>query len=179
MPKKTKKVIKKKINYYYNHPNIAADYYFNKISSSWAEPTFQLTRYYLTKSIDPNKDKTLQNIRLNIIEGLDLPSNAYHILLLLMAFLGLVNMRKKLTWQKCLPMLAVVGYFLFSILWEAKSRYVFLVFPLFVPYASSGAFIIYNKVKYNLYKLHIKGVRTIFHTFLKPISSSIRQRVLL
>ena len=64
-------------------------------------------------------------------------------LLFLMAYGGVLaflaaGLKKRLPLENCLLLVAVLGGFLFSVLWEAKARYIFPYFILMLPCTAAG-----------------------------------------
>lgn len=131
----SKELISRRISSFVEHPIEAAKFYIKKQASQWDDGTFQMP-YYMVYYGDLVSKKS-GKVALEMNYWWD---NCLHLALLTMASIALaiIAKRKTMSWGRLLPILAVMGYFAFSIIWEAKSRYILLVFPLILPYASYG-----------------------------------------
>lgn len=119
-------------------PAYGADFYNRKISSQWNAPMYQCI--VMNSRVEGPQTTLVQSL----YEGegnrrLTGFMNYYQSLIyggvLVFAILGL---RKRLALEKDLLLIAVFGGFLFSVLWEAKARYVFPYFLIMIPYAAVG-----------------------------------------
>lgn len=135
----SKELISKKMASYVTDPIGAAKFYIKKQASQWNDGTFQMP-YYMIYYGDLVSKKS-GRVALEVNYWWD---NCLHLVILAMTSIALAIMAKlkKMDWTRMLPILAVMGYFAFSIIWEAKSRYILLVFPLMLPYASYGLSIV-------------------------------------
>ncbi len=140
----SKQAIAERMAYFRSHPGYAVNFYFHKHLSQWADGTYasrQATlatfggRHEIFKSLYEGK---LSSYYISYC-------NTYQNVLYLGAFLFclcqllLSRHSSRLT---NLPMyiglIGVLGGFLFHIIWEANSRYIFVYGLLLLPYAAKG-----------------------------------------
>lgn len=120
------------------NPEYAADFYYRKIGSQWNVPLYQCLA--MNNKIEDSESGLVWSVyygglRKPIEEGM----NIYQLIIfggtlsaLLFAFRG---------WKKIdnyVLLITVFGGFLFSVIWEAKSRYVFPYFLIMIPYGAWG-----------------------------------------
>lgn len=135
--------IRERLTYFKENPGYAANFYLGKYLSQWADGTYacrQATlatfggRHPIFTEIYEGKYSTLFIGYCNILQNI----------IYLGSFLFcLGSFRKKIDCKmKDLPLylgfIAVLGGFLFHMLWEANSRYIFLYGMLLLPYTASG-----------------------------------------
>lgn len=130
-------------------PGYAADFYARKFGSQWNAPLYQCI------AMNSRLDDTPSRPVLSLLQGTGSRiladfMNFYQLLIyggvLLFTVLAL---KKNLPLENSLLLIAVFGGFLFSLLWEAKTRYVFPYFWLMIPSAAIGitAFLAYLQQK--------------------------------
>ncbi|MBE5851376.1 MAG: hypothetical protein E7299_00240 [Lachnospiraceae bacterium] len=118
----------------------AVEFIKNKLKSQWNEPTYEA--FWMNHSFDERISNT--ELVENVFDG-----NINSIIKRLMnftqlavyglfTFAMLALLLKKRSMCDCLPAITILGGFLFSIIWEAKSRYVLPYYILMVLYAAYG-----------------------------------------
>ena len=119
-------------------PAYAADFYNRKISSQWNAPMYQCI--VMNSRVEGPQTAFVQSL----YEGegnqrLTDFMNLYQSLIYggVLAF-TILSLKKRFSLEQHLLLIAVFGGFLFSILWEAKARYVFPYFLLMIPCAAVG-----------------------------------------
>ena len=61
----------------------------------------------------------------------------------------LASIRKQKGIEQYILLIAVFGGFLFSLIWEAKTRYVFPYLIMMLPYGAMGIHVILTRLRYN------------------------------
>lgn len=127
-----------------DHP-YTIDFFTRKIASQWNAPMYQCLvmnnciayeQYPLAESIYFGRMRHYVEAFMNIYQLL-----VYGSILFL-----LYNMRKVWTQiEKYAPLIGIFGGFLFSMIWEAKTRYVFPYFIMMLPYAALGVYCLYRR----------------------------------
>lgn len=135
--------IDERLTYFKENPGYAANFYLGKYLSQWADGTYACRQATLATfggrnpffhEIYEGKYSTLFIGYCNLLQNV----------IYLGSFLFcLGSFRKKIdTKTKELPLylglIAILGGFLFHMLWEANSRYIFLYGMLLLPYAAAG-----------------------------------------
>ena len=132
--------VKARAKEFLKDPLYAADFYFRKFSSQWAEPTYGC--FIMTYATDQERSDFAESLYTGWPNRiLQKYMDSYQILIYgLTLFLLVYKMKKKekdsLEWYVLL--IAVIGGVLFHELWEAKSRYVFPYFIMMIPMAAGG-----------------------------------------
>lgn len=119
-------------------PAYAADFYYRKIFSQWNAPMYQcLVMNNLFVGEQPQLVQSIYEGRGN--EYLTAYTNIYQLVAYggVLAFLA-AGLKKRLPLENYLPLVAVLGGFLFSVLWEAKARYIFPYYLLMLPCTAAG-----------------------------------------
>lgn len=118
------------------NPGYAVDFYNRKISSQWNAPMYQCI--VMNNHIVGTQTKLVQSL----YEG---AGNRYltgYMNIYQMLIYGSVLVFVILGWKRRFPLenylllIAIFGGFLFSVLWEAKARYVYPYFLMMIPYAA-------------------------------------------
>lgn len=119
-------------------PAYAVDFYYRKISSQWNAPMYQCI--FMNSRVEGPQTALVQSL----YEGegnrcLTDFMNLYQSLIYggVLAFTA-AALKKRPPLESYLLLVAVFGGFLFSVLWEAKARYVFPYFLMMIPYAAAG-----------------------------------------
>lgn len=130
------------------NPSMARDFYRSKILEQWNEVSFGsllMTNHF---ALEP------EGIAYEVYFG-DLQDTVFHFmnLYLFLLYLGAFVFAVRLLFGKeedircCCGLIAVIGGFLFSILWEAKSRYVLAYAVILIPYMAYGIFALQDAVR--------------------------------
>ena len=135
-----KESIKESIEHFKNNPKYAINFFSKKIISQWAEPTYQslFSSHYLKQHA-----RELSDVGKSIYEGylnkvLLYYMNIYNFIIWVCSFFFFIINRKKITPQQLFCGIIIIGGFLFHIMWEGKSMYIFPYFMLAIPYCSAG-----------------------------------------
>ena len=125
------------------------DFYQVKIWQQWNEPSFG--GEVSTKTFQEEPTAVIQDIYYGKIQGyLRVFRNYYLFILYTGAFLGVLT---KLYWKKDMDsiwkniiLVIFIGGFLFSLLWESKSRYVMPYVVMLIPYGAYGLYQVHHAV---------------------------------
>ncbi|OZG63648.1 hypothetical protein BHAP_1754 [Bifidobacterium hapali] len=159
-----KKEIINRLNIFANNPAYTFKFFGKKISSTWAEPTFQslwisyggngtdrsdLTHSILEHSIMQGKLHTIYIIYCDIFQNLIYLGSAY----------CLIKRWNKISLNQVSLIMIFTGGFVFHLFWETKSDYILPYFLLLFPYAATGwaDFITQIRNKYNKQIKHAKS----------------------
>lgn len=119
-------------------PSYALGFYYRKISTQWNAPMYQcIAMNNRIEGEQPRLVRSLYEGRAN--RWLTGYMNIYQLLVYggVLAF-AVLALKRRGPLENELLLIAVFGGFLFSILWEAKTRYVYPYFILMIPYAAAG-----------------------------------------
>lgn len=134
-----KEDIKERLKTFADDPGYAVDFFYKKMISQWCEPTFEafwISRYEKGVALSGIVDNILNRELQGWLTGfLNLYQTFIYWTALLFVFLNRKN-RNIFLW---LPGTAVVGGFLFHVIWEAKGQYTLSYFVLLIPYSSIAA----------------------------------------
>lgn len=149
--KLSKESISERFSYFKAHPGYAADFYLHKYLSQWADGTYACRQATLA-TFGGRRDFFQQIYDGSFSRYFIGYCNIYQNVLYLGAFLFCLNAVRstggpshKAAPVSAFPLLpvylgliGVFGGFLFHIIWEANSRYIFLYGLLLLPYAARG-----------------------------------------
>lgn len=130
------------------HPGYAAKFFYQKISSTWNNPTFQ--GFWISQVRDSRiKQDKLSNSIYNgganlLLQGF---MNIYQSVIYIGSVAFFLFRFKKIRREQLLPGVIFLGTFLFHVFWETKAQYVATCFPLLVPYAAYGWICLSGRVK--------------------------------
>lgn len=145
------------LTYFKEHPGYAADFYLGKFLSQWADGTYACRQATLATF------GGRQPFFVELYEGsystyFIAYCNALQNVIYFGSFLFCLGICKKKIDSKIkglplyLGLIAVFGGFLFHMIWEANSRYIFLYGMLLLPYAAAG-------IQWLLHAVAAKGVK--------------------
>lgn len=121
------------------HPGYAARFFYQKISSTWNNPTFQGFWISQVRDSQIEQDKLSNSIYNGganlLLQGF---MNLYQSVIYIGSALFFLFHFKKIRREQLLPGVIFLGTFLFHIFWETKAQYVATCFPLLIPYAACG-----------------------------------------
>ena len=150
--------IRGRIREFTEHPDVAWQFYREKILSQWNEPSYQAL-LVLNAGVDhSNISKMKQEIMFGkYYDGILQYMNLLQTFLYAMAFISAVY----LLFKKGKPVaylfhLIFLGGFLFQILWEAKSRYVLFYMIVTLPLCAMGISVVCEYVRRGLNKIFAK-----------------------
>lgn len=157
--------IDERLTYFSENPAYAADFYLGKFLSQWADGTYACRQ--ATLATFGGRHAFFNELYAGkYSESFIAYCNVFQNILYLGAFLFCVGMCKKKIRPKMnglplyLGMICVFGGFLFHMIWEANSRYIFLYGMMLVPYAAAGiewGLSVINKVLTNQVHSHSSG----------------------
>jgi hypothetical protein len=131
--------------YYRENPKEAVAFFKEKILWQWTDPTFG--SFLFTKTFDNQgiiRDIYYGKLRVPITEFM----NQYQNLIYLGMFAGIIICAKnKMSGVNLILPTSLIGYFLFSLIWEAKPRYMVMCYILVIPFAAGGIEFICRKIK--------------------------------
>ena len=157
----TKELMDKRLKYLSNNPRYTADYFYNKLQTTWLNPTFQVF-WCSTPSIvldvapDYNAYIASQQPIISILSGTAFKieeriMDIYQIIIFLSASCAFITLCKKSELDKTLLPIVFLGGFLFHLIWETKSIYVLQYYYLLIPYAAYGIYKFFRIID-NLFK---------------------------
>ena len=132
-----KEAIQASLQKFRDNPGYALQFYYKKIVSQWNEPTYEcqwVNRFHcgkfpvLVQSIYDGKLYTVLYEYMNV----------YQSLVYCMVLASLFFLRKTWKIEQLGFLIVVLGGFLFHILWEAKSQYIYPYLIILFPYAAAG-----------------------------------------
>lgn len=141
-----KRDLRKRIVTFLKNPLYAGRFFFQKVYSTWTEPTFQ------SIWTGPNRWERNQETFTPLLQSLYEGRSAYRIFHFLMslvlwtlyttAAIYLFHLLRKIQPDFPSTQLAgaifLIGGFLFHLIWETKSQYVYMYILLLTPYAAQG-----------------------------------------
>lgn len=126
------------LNTFNNDKTKAYTFFKNKINSQWNVPMFQCLNMNCEFNGTPGRlasliyDGSLNKI-MNTI------ANYYHLFIYTSCFIFIIysfKNREKMNLEDYILLVFVIGGFLFSIMWEAKARYILPYFVAMIPYSA-------------------------------------------
>lgn len=135
------------IDYFRKNPNSCLKFYYNKINLQWNSPMMQ--SLWMNHKFNGYPGR----LAISIYEGklnsvLNVISNCHQMFVYLMCIIFSISIfkeRKKVRIEELIYVVFVIGGFLFSILWEAKTRYILPYYSMLLIEASFGLSILINK----------------------------------
>ncbi len=145
-----KEHIKERLNYMWNNKLYAVDFYKVKCLSQWNDPLYLCLK--MSSGGVSESEGMVHSIYFG--EGREpvlAYSNVYQLVIYFLVFvvglLGMIQKDEEYDIAFYILLVAVFGGFLFSLLWEAKSRYIFPYFVFMIPYAAIGMDKLYGVIK--------------------------------
>lgn len=144
----SRQIIRERLNYFKEHPGYAINFYLLKHLSQWADGTYASRQS--TASTFGGRSSFFKSLYEGEYSVLFINySNIYQNVLYLGAFLfcafHLLRPRKQYL-PEYLGMIGVTGGFLFHIIWEANSRYIFPYSLLLMPYCARGLSLLFERL---------------------------------
>ncbi len=149
----SRQAIQERLSYFREHPGYAADFYIRKHLSQWADGTYASRQ--ATLATYGGRSEFFQEVYDGSLSSAYIEwGNAWQNVLYLGTLLFCVSaVRRRRKGTDAAPqnggtdslylyvgLIAVLGGFLFHILWEANSRYIFLYSLLLMPYCAAGVY---------------------------------------
>lgn len=131
--------IKASLDHFQKDPNYAKYFFTTKMNSQWQTPMYQCIA--MNRHIVREQPRLIQMIYQDEPLGklIKLYMKAFQFFMYGSILFWLLSRRKdKLPIETYVLLIAVFGGFLFSIIWEAKTRYIFPYLLLMIPYFSMG-----------------------------------------
>lgn len=140
---KSREAIAERLAYFQENPGYTADFYLHKYLSQWADGTYACRQATLATfggrraffdSLYEGKYSYL------VISYCNIYQNVLYLGALLFCIIGLLKKTDACAFglTTYLGLIGVIGGFLFHMIWEANSRYIFLYGLLLLPYAARG-----------------------------------------
>lgn len=137
--------LEQQLAYFKEHPIYALSFYKRKICTQWNDPFFNTNSLIRVDDNTPSglsslllKQENTTRMLLSLLQSI--------IYLGVLAYLVLVSYKGD--FGETLPEMTILGGFLFSILWEANSRYVFPYYIIMFPLAAIGWYQLLNHKKF-------------------------------
>lgn len=136
-----KEFIKQQIAAFIDNPRECLTFYYKKVVSQWNEATYE--SLWIARRVQQPESEELGKLVNSIYEGklhiiVEEFMNLYQLLIYLGTALCAWKLRKSRDLKDVLLLLCILGGFLFHILWEAKSQYIFPYVTLMLPCAAMG-----------------------------------------
>lgn len=130
--------IRGRMQEFWADPAMAKDFYKEKIQEQWNEPTF--CSLVMTATFETPPEGIVEKLYYGSWQQRyrDFMNRYVAVLYLGVIAYCLSGLLRRTDMLQCLMMIGVIGGFLFSILWEAKSRYVLPYIVLLIPYMALG-----------------------------------------
>jgi len=121
-----------------NNPEYTCDFYYNKMALQWNDGLFTST--YLTVDTKCQMTDVEWSVYYGSIhEKMSCYMNHYIFILYVGLAVGMLTLWKQnIEIYQMISLIAIIGGILFSILWEAKARYVMPYIVLMQPFAALG-----------------------------------------
>lgn len=142
----SREAISQRLEYFASHPDYAFDFYLHKYLTQWMDGTYASRQ--ATLATFGGRREVFDSLYTGTLGSWYIEyGNLYQNMLYLGAFLfcllhGFLHRKRQDDSPEGLPLylglIAVFGGFLFHIIWEANSRYIFLYSLLLIPYAAWG-----------------------------------------
>lgn len=140
------KEMKERIDYMVHNPSLAHKFFRYKILEQWVEPSFD-SLYMTVTNYETAGEWAVKFYESDYPERMINFMNRY---MSVVYFFGFVYMiyafRHEVSPAKLVLIIAFIGGFLFSIIWEAKGRYAMPYFVFLLPIAASGLGMLVNLV---------------------------------
>ena len=143
-----KENIKNRLNYFIKNPDIGISFYYNKIILQWNSPMMQSLWMNHKFNGTPGRLATsFYDGKINSI--LNVVSSCHQMFVYLMCVVFSINIfkdRENIKMEELIFVVFVIGGFFFSILWEAKTRYILPYYSVLLIEAAFGFSYLKNKL---------------------------------
>lgn len=149
--------VRGRIKEFVENPRMAKSFYQDKLLQQWNEPSFGCL--IMTCKFDRTPKQAVTEVYYgNMQKRLLYCMDRYLFLMYLMAVVCAVAFfLDKPDILKCVMLIAAIGGVLFSLLWEAKSRYVFPYVVMLIPYMAYGMYVVQRSLGAALHTLRRAG----------------------
>lgn len=140
--------------YFISHPGKMLDFYTRKVNLQWNVPMFQGLALTANFKEAPQGLAAEMYSDTGFRHAVELYTEWFHLFVMALALVHVITLVKSHAGlDKYIIAVAVYGGFLFSVLWEAKARYVLPYFVMLIPYAMAGISCAYDKMENTVAKL--------------------------
>lgn len=135
-----RKYIKERTAEFLADPGLARNFYRFKLLGQWNESTF--SSQFMTHYFEEPPNGFVESVYYGRLQEVYIKTMNRYVFIIYLGVLvsAGVSLFRERTILQSLPLIAVIGGVLFSILWEAKGRYVFPYMLLLLPYMAQGIF---------------------------------------
>lgn len=138
--------IKERFHYFTVNPKEGLMFYARKVSQEWNDPAYNSV-VLNTKKVENPEGLLKELINGSLKQGIAGFMNRYQSLMFLGAAFSVLYMKKQKLPVYCTVLLVyIIGGFIFTLLWEANSRYVFPFFGIIVPLSAAGLYYVMENV---------------------------------
>ncbi len=141
------KYINERLTYFNSNKDEAYTFFYNKLNIQWNVPMFQCLIMNHEFNGNPGHLASLV-YEGNLNNLLNIVSNYYHLFIITTCFIFVIysfKNRKHLQLEDYIFLVFIIGGFLFSIMWEAKARYILPYFVAMIPYSAITIGLFLNK----------------------------------
>ncbi len=142
----SKKSIKDRLSFMSKHSIETNDFYFEKITSQWNEPTYACIWLSHIREKYSNPKEPAYTLAYTGQTDTEQFMNIYQMIIYLGAFTGILLCFKKKDIFSVLFILTALGGFLFHLLFEAKSQYILPYFVILTGFSAVGTDYICRKI---------------------------------
>ena len=138
------------IQHFRTYPDYFVDFYTRKMNAQWNVPMYQCLK--MTNCLEGNLSPLVAAVYNGYGIGwiMDRGMKIYQMVLYASILIWLLaSIRKQKGIEQYILLIAVFGGFLFSLIWEAKTRYVFPYLIMMLPYGAMGIHVILTRLRYN------------------------------
>ena len=141
------KYINERLTYFNSNKDEAYTFFYNKLNIQWNVPMFQCLIMNHEFNGNPGHLASLV-YEGNLNNLLNIVSNYYHLFIITTCFIFVIysfKNRKHLQLEDYIFLVFIIGGFLFSVMWEAKARYILPYFVAMIPYSAIMISASFNK----------------------------------
>jgi hypothetical protein len=131
-----KELIRERLSYFKSSPGDAVTFFYTKFSTQWNDPMFQSlasSNFYWSPPEDMDYEVIQGTQRQPVYDFSNYLQSFIYFCMLLYVLRGL---KRKDRIETCMIPFSILGGALFSLLWEAKSRYMFPWYVMMIPCAA-------------------------------------------
>lgn len=143
-----KEYIKERLGEFAENPGMASDFFKRKLEGQWIVPLFESLRSTDSFADDRELPSYIADLYYGKLHDVAWKLANYYQSIMYFAGLAFTISAGVMWWKKketpvsvWLPMIAMVGGFLFSIIWEAQARYVFPYYIFLALYVPEGLYV--------------------------------------
>lgn len=145
--------IRNRLSEFKNNPDLALNFYYNKINLQWNSPMMQ--SLWMNHKFNGKPGRLATSFYEGSINSiLNVVSNCHQMFVYLMCIgfsFNIFKERKNIKMEELIFVVFVIGGFLFSILWEAKTRYILPYYSALLIEAAFGFVYLKNKLFTNIH----------------------------